>query len=184
MHDRSQKAFVSWVQAYTKTLPADVFDIKRLHWEEVGRAWGLLRWPKMPELKRYLPSVVGDRAIGLNVPADFDLELLAYADKVRETQRQAAIEARARGEKPAALSKFGGAAAELKRKKDRAWSVQKDAKNLRESRRERKDVRRKADRFGKMDEAEKLEAMKLEELVAKVREQTAREEEEFEGFDD
>lgn len=184
LHDRSQKAFVSWVQAYTKTLPADVFDIKRLQWEKIGRSWGLLRWPKMPELKRYLPDVAADRTLGLDIPADFHLESLGYADKVKEAQRQAAVEARARGERPALPSHFAGAQAELKRKKERAWSVQKDAKALRESRRERKEVRRKADRYGKMDEAEKLEAMKLEELIGKVREQTKRDEEVFEGFGD
>lgn len=184
LHDRSQKAFVSWVQAYCKTLPADVFDVRHVPWQEVGRAWGLLRWPKMPELKRYLPEAVQDRELGLDVPDDFDLESLAYVDQVREHQRQAAIEARARGEKPKLPSRFAGAAAEMRRKKDQAWSVQKDAKSLRESRRDRKEVRRKADKFGKMNEAEKLEAIKLEELVAKVREQTAREEEAFEGFGD
>lgn len=184
LHDRSQKAFVSWVQAYCKTLPADVFDIRKLPWQEVGRAWGLLRWPKMPELKRYLPEAVQDRTLGLEIPDDFDLDCLKYADKVRERQRQDALEARARGEKPKLPAKLAGAAAELRRKKDKAWSVQKDAKALRESRRERKEVRRKAEKVGKMSEAEKLEAKKLEELVAKVREQNAREEEAFEGFAD
>lgn len=184
LHDRSQKAFVSWVQAYCKTLPTDVFDIRKISWQEVGRAWGLLRWPKMPELKRYLPAAAQDRTLDLGLPYDFDLDSLKYADKVRETQRQADIQARARGEMPKLPSRFSGAAAELRRKKDRAWSVQKDAKSLRESRRDRKEVRRKAEKAGKMNEAERLEAMKLEELVAKVREQTAREEETFEGFGD
>ncbi len=185
MHDRSQKAFVSWAQAYTKTLPGDVFDIRKVQWQEVGRAWGLLRWPKMPELKRYFPESFADRTFGLNIDESFDIETLKYADKLRESSRQAAIEARARGEKPKLPSRLGGAAAELRRKEKNAWSVQKDAKALRETRRDRKDVRRKADKFGKMSEAEKVEAMKLEDLVAKVREQTAKQEDEsFEGFGD
>jgi ATP-dependent RNA helicase DDX55/SPB4 len=184
LHDRSQKAFVSWVQAYTKTLPADVFDVRRVQWEEVGRAWGLLRWPKMPELKRYFPKAAEDRTFGLSLPADLDLDDLKYADKVREATRQEAMAARARGEKSQFDRKAGGAAAELRRKKANAWSAQKDAKALRESRRERKEVKRKAEKAGKMTAAERLEAMELEDLVAKVREQNARDEEVFEGFGD
>jgi ATP-dependent RNA helicase DDX55/SPB4 len=184
LHDRSQKAFVSWMQAYSKTLPSNVFDIERLQWEEVGRAWGLLRWPKMPELRRYFPKAAEDRTYGLGVPSDFDLDSLKYVDKIREGKRQAVMEARARGEKPQLPVKLGGAAADLRRKQENAWSVQKEAKALRETRRERKGMRRKAEKAGKMTEAERLEAMELDDLVAKVREQTAREEEDFEGFGD
>ncbi len=184
LHDRSQKAFVSWMQAYTKTLPSDVFDVRRLQWEEIGRAWGLLRWPKMPELKRHFQQAIEDRTYGLDVPSDFNLQNLAYVDKVRETRRQADNAARARGERPALPSRMGGAAADLRRKKEAAWSVQKDAKALREARRERKEVKRKAEKTSKMSEAERLEAMQLEDLVARVREQTAKQEADFEGFSD
>ncbi|KAK5175742.1 ATP-dependent rRNA helicase spb4 [Saxophila tyrrhenica] len=182
LHDRSQKAFVSWVQAYNKTLPGDVFDIRRLAWREIGRAWGLLRWPKMPELRRYLPQAFEDRKFGLEVPDNIKIDDLKYADKVREGRRQEMLAARARGEKPQLPSRLGGAAADQRRKKENAWSVQKDAKALRETRRERKEVRRKAEKVSKMSEAEMKEAMQLEDLVAKVREQHAREEESFEGF--
>lgn len=184
LHDRSQRAFVSWVQAYTKTLPSDVFDIRKVDWAATGQAWGLLRWPKMPELKRYVPQAVQDRTFGLDVPREFEIEGLKYADKVREQKRQDMIEARARGEKPALSGRLGGAAAELRRKRDAAWSGQKGAKALREERRDRKEVRRKAEKVGKMNESEKLEAMELDDLIEKVRQQNAVEEEAFEGFAD
>ena len=186
LHDRSQKAFVSWVQAYTKSLPPGVFDVRKLDWAESGRAWGLLRWPKMPELKRHFLQGVSDRTHNLDMSKHFDLETLEYANKVRESKRQALVQARARGERPALPSKLGGAAADLRRRKERAWSSQKDAKAVRESRRERKDVRRKAERKGKMNEGERLEAMELDELIAKVREENenAGDEEGFEGFGD
>ena len=186
LHDRSQKAFVSWVQAYTKTLPADIFEIKKLDWAELGCAWGLLRWPKMPELKRHFPQAVEDRTFGLDVPTNLDLNSLAYADKVREGKRQIIVEALARGDRSALPASAGGRAADLKRRTEKAWSSQKEAKALKEARREKKDVRRKADRVGKMSDAEKVEEMKLEDLVAKVREQNAGGEDEgdFEGFGD
>lgn len=185
VHDRAQRAFVSWVQAYTKTLPADIFNVKNLDWVSIGEAWGLLCWPKMPELKRYFPEAVKDRKIRLSVPASFDLRELAYADRGRETKRQAYISARERGELPE-LVKKGGAVAELAQRKEKAWSSQKEAKSLRENRRERKEVRRKAERGAKMSDAERVKEMELQQLIAKVREQNASKAaaEDFDGFGD
>ena len=83
-------------------------------------------------------------------------------------------------------AKSGGAAADLRRRRERAWSSQKEAKALRENRRERKEVKRKADRFGKMSDTEKAKELELDDLIAKVRKQTAAAaaEEDFEGFGD
>jgi len=183
-HDRSQRAFVSWVQAYHKTVPADIFSVKQLDWAEIGKAWGLLRWPKMPELKRHFPKAVLDRKYQLDLPSTINLDSVSYADTVREGKRQEAIEARARGDRPELRTKLTGAAADQRRRKEKAWSGQKEAKMLKLARRERKEVRRKAEREGKMNEAQRVDAMELDELIAKVREQNREEEESFEGFDD
>jgi len=183
LHDRSQKAFVSWIQAYTKALPSDIFDLRKLDWVEMGKAWGLLQWPKMPELKRQFPQAVEDRAFGLDVDREFKLDGLAYADKVRESKRQEAAAARLRGDKVVS-TRAGGARAERERRKEKAWSGQKELKNLREDRRGRKEVKRKAERADKMSDAEKLKAMELNELIAKVRQQNVEAEDGFEGFDD
>jgi ATP-dependent RNA helicase DDX55/SPB4 len=183
-HDRSQRAFVSGVQAYTKTLPTDIFSIKKLDWAEMGKAWGLLRWPKMPELKRYYPEASQNRTMGLELPATFDLDTLPYADKVRESKRQAVLEAKTRGDRPLSV-KAGGRAEEARRRKEKAWSSQKEAKALREGRREKKEVRRRAEKVGKMDEQERLADLELNALIAKVREQNAEGDgDEFDGFDD
>ncbi|KAK3704891.1 ATP-dependent rRNA helicase spb4 [Vermiconidia calcicola] len=186
LHDRSQRAFVSWVQSSSKTLPSDIFNIRNVDWSEVGRAWGLLRWPKMPELKRYFPQAAQDRTFGLDIPATFDLDKLEYADTVRESKRQDLIESLSRGERSSLpLSKLGGAAAEMRRRKERAWSGQKEAKSLREERRERKEVRRSAEKRKGMSESERKEARELDELVERVREKGEKEEEGvFEGFGD
>ncbi|KAK0874291.1 ATP-dependent rRNA helicase spb4 [Friedmanniomyces endolithicus] len=185
IHDRSQRAFVSWVQAYIKTLPADIFDIKRVDWAENGRAWGLLRWPKMPELKRLFPQTMTDRTVGLQLPEDhMNINNLAYADPIRESKRQEIVAALARGERPAGLASKGGAAEDSRRRKGRAWSSQKDAKAVKEGRRERKEVKRKAERTSKMSDGEKVEEMRLDELIARVRERgpVAEVDGEFEGF--
>jgi ATP-dependent RNA helicase DDX55/SPB4 len=184
-HDRAQKAFVSWVQAYSKTLPADIFAVRHVAWPETGRAWGLLRWPKMPELKRHCAAAVADRAYGLALPPDVDIHAVPYADKVREARRRAEGEARARGEKVAGEARLGGRAAQAKMRKERAWSDQKGAKRVREERREKKVVRRKAESEAKMSEVEKRQARELEDLVTQVREQTvANMEDDFDGFSD
>lgn len=184
LHDRGQKAFVSWIQAYTKMVPSDIFDIRRLDWAETGKAWGLLRWPKMPELRRYFPQAREDRRFGLEVDANFDLNDLKYADKVREGKRLDIMDAYARGEKVTLPSKAQGRAADLKRRKEQAWSGQKEAKAVREARRERKEVRRKADKVSKMSEGDRLQAMELDELIAKVRQQNVEADGDFEGFAD
>ena len=138
----------------------------------------------MPELKRHFPEAVTDRAHGLDLPTDFDLNDVAYADKVHEAQRQADNEARARGEKPLLSSQLRGKLAAAKQRKEKAWTKQKGAKAVREERRERKEVRRKAETHSKMSEADKAKERELEALISKVRAQNAKAEEDFEGFDD
>ncbi|KAF2169328.1 hypothetical protein M409DRAFT_20552 [Zasmidium cellare ATCC 36951] len=190
LHDRSQKAFVSWVQAYNKTLPADIFSVRKISWAELGKSWGLLRWPKMPELKKHCPEAVSDRTWSLDLPSDFHLDSIPYADKVREEKRLTDNAARARGEKVELPAKFAGKLAEARKRKERAWSAQKGAKAVREGRRERKEVRRVADKKGKMTDQQRVEARELEALIGKVRERNAREREGeeaegvFEGFED
>lgn len=184
LHDRSQKAFVSWVQAYNKTLPADIFNIRKIDWPEIGKAWGLLRWPKMPELKRHFAQAANDRTFGLDLPSDFDINSVTYADKEREKRRQAILDAIARGEKPDLPKKLSGALAEARRRKENAWSSQKEAKHLKEARREKKEVRRKAESKAKMSDAERLREMELDDLIARVRAKNAAADEPFEGFGD
>ncbi|SMR41663.1 unnamed protein product [Zymoseptoria tritici ST99CH_1E4] len=183
-HDRSQKAFVSSIMAYSKTLPTDIFNVRKIDWPEMGKAWGLLRWPKMPELKKYFPQAREDRRLDLDLPADFDLNSVAYVDKVKEAKRRAIIDAFARGEKPDLPKNKGGAGADAKRRKDNAWSSQKEAKAVKEGRREKKEVRRKAEGNAKMSEADKVRQKELDDLIAKVKAKNAEDaEDSFEGFE-
>ncbi|KAF7188604.1 ATP-dependent rRNA helicase SPB4 [Pseudocercospora fuligena] len=187
LHDRSQKAFVSWLQAYTKTLPTDIFSIRKLHWSETAKSWALLRWPKMPELKRHFPEAVSNRTHNLDLPSDFNLDKVTYSDKIREAKRLADNAAYARGEVPetSKTKELKGKAAAARLRKDRAWSDQKGAKADREARRSKKEIRRKAEGQSKMSEDEKRKERELNDLIAKVRAQNAaKAEEDFEGFGD
>ena len=51
LHDKATKAFVSFVRAYSKHEASYVFRIKSLNLVGVAKAYGLLKLPKMPELK-------------------------------------------------------------------------------------------------------------------------------------
>jgi len=51
LHDKGTKAFVSFVRAYSKHEASYVFRIKNLDLVGVAKAYGLLKLPKMPELK-------------------------------------------------------------------------------------------------------------------------------------
>ena len=80
LHDKGQKAFVSWVRSYSKHQASSIFRICNLDWEALGRAWGLLKLPKMPELRNFM----GDRTLGVEV----DWDRYAYRDKQREKRRK------------------------------------------------------------------------------------------------
>jgi ATP-dependent RNA helicase DDX55/SPB4 len=139
----------------------------------------------MPELKKYYPQAREDRGLELNLPEDFDLNSVAYVDNVKEARRRAIIDAFARGEKPDLPTNKGGAGADAKRRKENAWSSQKEAKAVKEARREKTEVKRKAEGNAKMSEADKARQRELDDLIAKVKAKNAANDgdDEFEGFD-
>ncbi len=90
------KAFVAFVQAYSKHEASYIFRIQDLDLLGVARSFGLLRLPLMPELKNrsrdgwedadvdaseFITYRMGDILISLQ------WDTFAYADKAREAQR-------------------------------------------------------------------------------------------------
>jgi len=165
LYDKAQKAFVGAIRAYSKHIASSIFRVADIAWDDMAAGWGLLRMPKMPELKNYQ----GDRSLGLNI----DWNVYAYADKTRESQRQKQLE-----EGPKQKADLP----ERKRKVDNAWSNKKDAKRAREERRDKRQTKHEKKKEAKMTPAEKLEHYKVESMVAKVRAKVAQEDE-WEGFD-
>jgi ATP-dependent RNA helicase DDX55/SPB4 len=174
IYDKAQRGFVSWVRAYSKHTASSIFRVDGLDWTELGHAWGLLRLPRMPELKKW----EGDKSLGV----DIDFNTFAYKDKVREQQRQAELlEIAAQG---ASGKKFV-----KENKKESAWTVQKDNKAAKELRREKKTAKREHDRKAKMTDEERKEEEKLQAMIEKMKKKVAKEEadaeeDEFTGFDD
>ncbi|PKS07002.1 hypothetical protein jhhlp_005599 [Lomentospora prolificans] len=182
LYDKASKAFVSWVRSYANHQAASIFRLADLDWADLGNAWGLLRLPRMPELKNW----EGDRTLGEEV----DWDNYAYKDKTREKQRREALEAekeaRAKGEFPES------AKSKKRKKNNEAWSGKHEKGEVRTARREKRRKRKEAEADSKMTEDEKVKKMELKELIEEVRRrnqvvqevQAKDKEDEFTGFND
>ena len=169
IHDKAQRAFPSWVKSYSKHQASHIFRITELDWEDLGKAWCLLKLPKMPELKRW----DGDKSLGLDV----DFRTYAYKDKQRELLRQQSL--KEREENPATKP------ASFNIDKKRPWSDKLDQRDERERRRDKKRTRREREKWEQMTPAEKAEQRKLEDMIEQVKRRRLEDDkEEFMGFDD
>ncbi|KAL6715343.1 ATP-dependent rRNA helicase spb4 [Lecanora helva] len=171
LHDTAQKAFVSAIKAYSKHEASSIFRLSSINWSDLGNAWGLLKLPKMPELK----SWQGDRSLGV----DLDWDTYAYKDKKREEmRRQALAERKNEQSQPSSQT--------TTTRDKRAWSDKLDAREERERRREKKRHKREHERWEKMTPAQREEQRELERMIEEVRAQGLGKEDagSFEGFGD
>lgn len=176
LHDKAQRAFVSWARSYVAHQATSIFRATDLDWADLGRAWGLLRLPKMPESKGW----DGDRTLGV----EMDWDSYAYKDKAREQARKEALE-----QGPADKAK---AAEESSRKRKKpsneAWSNKHAQEEVRAERREKRHKRRDAEKSAKMTDEDKAQKAELDALIGQVRRQnqaaTKAADDEFTGFDD
>ena len=173
VHEKAQKAFVSWVRSYSKHQTSSIFRVVDLDWEALGRAWGLLRLPKMPELKTFK----GDRSLCVKV----DWDNYEFKDKQREKHRKEAL-------LTVDTNDYKKHSKKRPASESVAWSQTLEKKGDREKRREKKKARKDRDQWEKMTEEEKEMVRKTERMVKQVREtklagKAVDEEEEFQGFD-
>ena len=167
LHDKAQRGFVSWVKAYSKHQASSIFRINDLDWMQLGHAWGLLRLPIMPELKKW----DGDRDLGQSIHWDH----YEYRDKQREKHRKET-------QSHNGLKEHGE---ERKVKKGHeAWSQTKEQKAMREQRREKRKAKKELARESKMTPKEIEEKRELQKMIEEVNRQRAIEADEFDGFDD
>jgi len=177
LYDKGQRGFVSWVKAYSKHQASSIFRVSDLDWTEQGNAWGLVRLPKMPELKNW----DGDRTLGVKL----NMSEYAYRDKVREKARRAAME-----EAKSAPPYVPSEEALLRKKERQAWSQKHEHQDMKEVRREKRKRKMEAERFEKMTEEEKEKEKEKEEELQALIEQVKRRklaednDEEFLGFGD
>jgi len=79
--DKGNRAFVSYIQSYSKHECNYLLKIKNLDLGGVATSYGLLKMPRMPELKTL--------KIENFTPEEVDVKAIGYTDKARETDRQA-----------------------------------------------------------------------------------------------
>ncbi|KAJ3146683.1 ATP-dependent RNA helicase ddx55 [Geranomyces michiganensis] len=131
--ERSTKAFVSWVRSYNEHQASSIFRFKDVDVGAVAMAFGLLRLPKMPELK-------GQRDVAF-IPSEVAVDSIKYKDKARERQRVSKLE------KEAAARAKGIVAKPRKpnmKDRDTSWSQHKELKERRLERREKRETKRTA----------------------------------------
>ncbi|KAJ3289236.1 hypothetical protein HK104_007647 [Borealophlyctis nickersoniae] len=131
VYEKSIKGFVSWVRAYNEHQASYIFRFKDVDVAAVAHAFGLLRLPKMPELKTVKVAYE---------TSDVNPNTIKYKDKAREKQRQSKL---------ASAAATSSSSAKLKKPKrakqeDTSWSHQKEAKERRAERREKREKKRVA----------------------------------------
>lgn len=172
LYDKAQKAFVSWVRSYSKHQASSIFRISDLDWNDLVQGWALLRFPKMPEAKKY------DRK-QIDVP-DVDWGSYAYKDKQRENQRKQAMELGRKEERE------DSARIEKKRGSTTAWSEKHEQKASREVKRTKREAKRDFERTTRMTDAERARQAETRKMVDQIRQQqlqAAGRHDQFEGFD-
>ena len=172
LHDKAQKAFVSWVRSYSKHQASSIFRMADLDWSDLASGWGLLRLPKMPELRDWK----GDRF----VVQDIDWDNYEYKDKQREKVRKEAL---------VQWSESGITAKAPARKiqgQTTSWSQNLERKADKEKRRAKKHTRREVERIARMTEEERQAEQTTQNMIKELKrriEDDVNEDETFEGFD-
>ncbi|KAF9212186.1 ATP-dependent rRNA helicase spb4 [Podila verticillata] len=142
LHDKGTMAYVSFIRSYSKHEASFIFRSRDLDLGALARGYGLLRLPKMPELKN---EKSGGGIQGF-VPAEIDMDKYKYQDKQKEAVRVKKLAdykaKQAEKEKQAALN---GGDNSKKRKpinKASAWSEKVEARERKMERQLKKQRKR------------------------------------------
>jgi len=125
--DKANRAFVSFIQSYAKHECNVILRIKDLDLGGLATSYGLLKMPKMPEIKR--SSIVNF------VAEKMDLNEVAYKDKIREKDRQTKL---------AAYKETGQWPGLEYKKESSAWSKNQEVLDKRRDKKSRIQEKRKA----------------------------------------
>lgn len=167
LHDKAQRAFVSWVRSYSKHEAKSIFNLSQIDWNDHATAWGLLKMPKIAELKNSkLPAYKSPK---------IDWDNYRYKDNQREQHRKQLL---ADGPKEKVIDP-------KKRKSTVAWSEKLEHKASKEVKRSKKEAKREYEKGSKMSDEQKRYAAQTAQMVKELREQQAKagdRDEVFEGF--
>ncbi|XP_068226782.1 ATP-dependent RNA helicase DDX55 [Palaemon carinicauda] len=139
--DKAVRAFVSYIQAYSKHDIKFILNIKKLDFGGIAMSYGLLKMPKMPELKGV--TLKNFEAM------EIDLNSVRYKDKELEKNRQSKLkEFRETGKWPGLK--------QAPKTQTTPWSEQKDKALKKKKRREKNEKKRNRNRLTE-EEMEELD---------------------------
>ncbi|KAI9600030.1 hypothetical protein KEM48_000244 [Puccinia striiformis f. sp. tritici PST-130] len=153
LHDRGVKAFVSYVQFYSKHETSYIFKLDQLDLLSLAfHGFGLIKLPKMPELKPFRNQLDLVTSDGFEVgQEDFNWPKYSYLDPLKEAQREEkykqSLEAQKSIKKPTAKQ---NPILELEQKKlpdKAAWSKKINAKISKEQKRLKRVREKEGGRF-------------------------------------
>lgn len=152
--DKANRAFVSYIQAYNKNECNIILRVKDLDFGSLATGFGLLRLPKMPELK--------DKEIIGFSNHSIDFNDIRYKDKQRELSRQEKLQSfKETGLWP---NKKNKGKASLK--ETTPWSIKKQIKAERqEKRQKKKEFKNKKIAEGKLKSKRKRNKLSNEDLL-------------------
>jgi ATP-dependent RNA helicase DDX55/SPB4 len=119
LYDKSVLAFVSFIRSYQAHQAKYIFDLSKLDMVSVMRSFGILKVPKMPELRKFDLNGFTESLV--------NLDEIGYKDAKREGAR-----------------KIRPVKQVVRKVKTVAWSEKKGVKERREERREKRERRRVA----------------------------------------
>ncbi|NP_001086608.1 ATP-dependent RNA helicase DDX55 [Xenopus laevis] len=154
--EKGMKAFVSYVQAYAKHECNLIFRVKDLDFSSLARGFGLLRMPRMPELK--------GKNFSDFVSTLIDTDSIAYKDKNREKQRQKMLKERKEKLETEGRKHFA---------KNKAWSKQK----ARKEKKQKVALKRKKEEGSDIDEGDVDELLQDTRLLKRLKKGKITEEE-------
>ncbi|KAI8983491.1 P-loop containing nucleoside triphosphate hydrolase protein [Pilobolus umbonatus] len=127
MSDLATMAFVTWARSYSKHEANYIFRIKNIDLCQLATGYGLLKLPKMPEIKAQLKQ---KDAVDSFVPEQLDWDTFKYTDKKKEAKRLRELKEyqdKMKSNKPNQI-----------RKVKTAWSEKIDARERKQVRKEKK----------------------------------------------
>ncbi|KAM4808738.1 ATP-dependent RNA helicase DDX55 [Rhinophrynus dorsalis] len=154
--EKGMKAFVSYVQAYAKHECNLIFRVKDLDFSSLARGFGLLKMPRMPELR--------GKNFSDFVTAAIDTDTIPYKDKNREKQRQKMLQERKQKQEIEGRRNFA---------KNKAWSKQK----ARKEKKKKVALKRKHEEGSDLDEEDVDELLRDTRLLKRLKKGKITEEE-------
>ncbi|PVG02638.1 DEAD-domain-containing protein [Serendipita vermifera] len=151
LHEKGIKAFVSFVRAYSKHEASYVFRLKDLDLVGIAKSYGLLRLPRMPELKE---------TKGWE-DADVDWQSYAFLDKAREAKRLTEESEESRKNKENESRQKREQRME-QQKKNSAWSGKAESKESKKQRKEKREKRKEWEKKEKIERVQEEQSAKID----------------------